>query len=69
LLRLWQQFGDSPLRRIAPDDSLLLVEIFIPSTGLRTELPGSGISGSEPDNSAAAPDLPDRSYLKMTLSG
>ena len=37
LLRLWQQSGESPIRRIADDDSLLLVEI--PLEAMQERLP------------------------------
>ena len=37
LLRLWQQSGESPIRRIAENDSLLLVEI--PLEAMQERLP------------------------------
>ena len=37
LLRLWQQSGESPIRRIAENDSLLLVEI--PMEAMQERLP------------------------------
>jgi len=37
LLRLWQQSGESPLRRLAAEDSLLLVEI--PFEAMQERLP------------------------------
>jgi hypothetical protein len=56
LLRLWQQSGESPIRRIAADDSLLLVEI--PLEAMQERLPQlKAIWLSSGDSAAFLEDL------------